>query len=58
MARRGGLKSGNSAVGSFEPGAEMVVPPHAEHRDRCYLPVLAGLAGQRWQDREHPHCCG
>jgi hypothetical protein len=27
-----------------------VVPPHAELHDRCSLPGLAGLAGQRWQD--------
>ena len=26
--------------------------PHAEHRDRCSLPGLAGLAGQRWRDHK------
>jgi hypothetical protein len=31
----------------------MVAPPHAELRDRCSLPGLAGLTGQRWQDRKH-----
>ena len=27
----------------------MKAPPHADHRDRCSLPGLAELAGQRWQ---------
>src|SRR6478735_4524458 len=30
----------------------MVAPPHAEHHDRCSLPGLAGLAGQRWQKQK------
>ena len=32
-------------------------PPHAGNRDRCSLPGLAELTGQRWQDHETHEVC-